>query len=103
MNLEPLRTCSNTAHHSCKQCTLVFETMIQANHHIIIRICDKYCKRLLEEDLPEIPTFQKLVKCVKPNNEEYNDLVEEFIGKKRHFIHVGYYGLRTAQLLTQDL
>ena len=83
MNLEPMKTYSNTAHHSCKHCSLLFETMIQAKHHIMIRICDEYRKLLLEEDdLPEIPTFQKLMKCARANNEEYNDIVDKFIGKK---------------------
>ena len=45
--------------------------------------CDEYRKRLLEEDdLSEVPTFQKLVKRARTNNEgKYNDLVDEFSEK----------------------
>ena len=41
---------------------------------------DSGCSK--KKDLPEIPTFQKLVKCAKHNKEEYNDLLDEFIGEK---------------------
>ena len=49
----------------------------------MMRNCDEYRKRLLEEeDLSEVPTFQKLVKRARTNNEgKYNDLVDEFLEK----------------------
>ena len=48
-----------------------------------MRNCDEYRKRLLEEeDLSEVPTFQKLVKRARTNNEgKYNDLVDEYLEK----------------------
>ena len=80
MNLGPMQTCSDKAHHSCQHCRLLFQNLIQANHHMM-RNCDEYRKRLLEEeDLSEVPTFQKLVKRARTNNEgKYNALVDEFL------------------------
>ena len=82
MNLGPMQTCSDKAYHSCKHCGLLFQNLIQANHHMM-RNCDEYRKRLLEEeDLSEVPTFQKLVKRARTNNEgKYNDLVDEYLEK----------------------
>ena len=80
MDPEPIKTCSDKVHHSCVYCGLLFQSLIQANHHMM-RNCDEYRKRLLkEEDLSEIPTFQKLAKRARTNNEgKYNDLVDEFL------------------------
>ena len=79
MDLEPIKTCSNKAHHSCEHCGLLFETMIKMNRHML-RNCTENRKRLLEEDLSEIPTFKKIVKRARANNEEeYSELVDKFI------------------------
>ena len=80
MDLEPIKTYSNKAHHSCEHCGLLFETMIKMNRHML-RNCTENRKRLLEEDLSEIPTFKKIVKRARANNEEeYCELVDKFIG-----------------------
>ena len=79
IDLEPIKTCSNKAHHSCEHCGLLFETMIQMNRHML-QNCTENRKRLLKEDFTEIPTFQKIVKRVRANNEEeYIELVDKFI------------------------
>ena len=35
MDLEPIKTYSNKAHHSCEHCGLLFETMIKMNRHML--------------------------------------------------------------------
>ena len=79
MDLEPIKTCSNKGHHSFEHCGLLFETMIKMNRNML-RNCTENRKRLLEEDLSDIPTFQKIVKRARANNEkEYCELVDKFI------------------------